>query len=78
MTVFKLAIVRTKEAFGDEETVVTLPAGGKLEQDLVASITAEVMKHIGLFNTKQTVLNALNIGITQSIMNLKQQTVHVL
>lgn len=78
MVVFKLAIVRSKEAFGDEETIVVLPGGGKLEQDLVASITAEVMKHIGMLNTRGSVLHALNEGVTQSIMNLKEQTIHVL
>lgn len=58
--------------------VVRLPAGGRLERDLVEACTrAIVSKGVGFFRTEAHVRQAIAEGITEAIRALKQDTTQV-
>ena len=72
MPIFWLQIVDT------DGRVATLPGGGKLEQDLIASMTnAIVAKGVGFFKTEASVRVAIAAGITDTINEIKQKTIAV-
>ena len=59
----------------DPETVVTLPAGGSLERELITVCTEAVVKRgVGLFRTEARVKQAIADGLTEAIRTLKRQT----
>lgn len=58
--------------------VVTLPAGGDLERDLIQACTdAIVAKGVGVFRTEAQVRTAIDAGITEALRDLKMQTIYV-
>ena len=62
----------------DTGAVVTLPGGGRLERELIAACTqAIVAQRVGVFRTEAHVRQAITDGITQTIRELKRETVAV-
>lgn len=73
--IFLLQIVHAEEPY---DVVRRGPGGvgGALEVDLRESITRAVLKRgVGVFKTEAVVAKALDEGITEAIMDLKQKTV---
>lgn len=72
MTVFLLQIVKP------DGSVVQLPAGGKLERDLIQVCTAAIVsKGVGFWKTESQVKAAIEAGIAEAIRDLKFETVSV-
>jgi hypothetical protein len=74
MPKFLLQIVDSQ----DRRRAVTLPAGGELERELIKSCTeAIVQKGVGMFRTEAHVRTAIRDGLTETIRDLKWQTVYL-
>lgn len=59
----------------DSGTVVQLPGGGQLEQDLIQSVTdAVVAKGVGFLKTEAQVRVAIQAGFTETIRKMKMLT----
>ena len=62
----------------DDFAVVRIPAGGRLERDLVADITkAVVAKGVGFLKTEAQVKKAISTGIAEAFRDLKIETITV-
>jgi hypothetical protein len=71
MTLFLLQVVRNGST-----KAVQLPGGGKMEIDLIDACTeAIVRRKVGYFRSEAHVRQAIKAGITETIDNLKLQTV---
>lgn len=70
---FLLQIVDTTRG-----TVLKLPAGGQIERDLITACTDRIVrKGVGIWKTERQVRAAIADGITETIQDLKQETLYV-
>lgn len=57
--------------------VVQLPAGGKLERDLIATCTESILQQpMGWWRTDAKIRTAVSAGIQAALMELKRESVH--
>lgn len=55
--------------------LVRFPAGGDMERDFVAAVTAKLGSFdVGMFRTKKQVMAAMSVAITEVIHDLKNET----
>ena len=72
--IFKLAIV-----WADGHTPAIFPGGGPLERDLITACTEAIVKRgVGLFKTEAAVKRAILEGMTEVIVDLKNDTRYVI
>ena len=71
--VFKLAIL-----YANDSRPAIFPGGGPLERDLIAACTEAIVKRgVGVFRTEAQVKAAILAGITEVVMDLKNDTRYV-